>query len=281
MSDLGWIKLHRQSLESSVWTNATVWKVWCWCLLKANHKARKFIFNGEEIEVSPGQFITGRVKAAKESCVSEQQWRTATKILESTGRITIKPTNKFSIITILKWKQYQNDNQETNQPITNEQPINHQPLTTNKNEENVKNEDNTYMSNSTPAVLNQTGEHAGKMNETDFKAFWELYPRKEKKTVARVLFLAIDKTLLPTILSAVKKASAENNWKTDAGKYIPLPNNWLKEKRWEDEGVSLTTEQEISQLKKQYGAEEAIWEFEKIHGVGSANNYAQLFYNNQ
>lgn len=135
----GWIKLHRKSLESSVFSNLITWGVWCWCLMKAGHQKAKFPFNGKDIELYSGQFITGRAIGASECHISEQQWRTAINYLKSTSRITIKSTNKYSIITIQKWNSYQQDNQQTNQPVTNKQPATNQQITTNKNVKNDKN----------------------------------------------------------------------------------------------------------------------------------------------
>lgn len=62
--------------------------------------------------------------------ISEQSIRTALTKLKSTSEITIQPTNKFSIITICKYEDYQRResstgqhiNQQTNQQLTNNQP---------------------------------------------------------------------------------------------------------------------------------------------------------------
>lgn len=140
--DNGWIKLHRKSMESTIWKNPMVWFVWSWCLMKANHKDNQFPFNGKDIVVKNGSFITGLNSAQSQlPTLSIQNIRTALDYLESTNRITIKSTNKFSVITIVKWEEYQQDNKQTNKPLTNEQQTTNKPLTTNKNvkkEKNVK-----------------------------------------------------------------------------------------------------------------------------------------------
>ncbi len=132
-----WIKTYRKSMESSVWLKSpVVWMVWCWCLLKASHKGSKFPFNGDDMEIQPGEFITGRDKATSEMPISTQQWRTAMDYLAKTERLTIKKTNKFSLVTIKNWAEYQ----ASNQPVTNQQPTSNQPVTTYKNDKNVKND---------------------------------------------------------------------------------------------------------------------------------------------
>jgi hypothetical protein len=82
-----------------------------------------------------GQFVFGRKKAAKELRLSEQEIRTLIVFLLNSGNLTIKSTNKFSIITIVNWHIYQvsiEDDQPSNQPTTNQQ------LTTYKNVKNIK-----------------------------------------------------------------------------------------------------------------------------------------------
>ncbi len=136
MSNNGWVKLHRTSLESSVFEDPKTWMIWCWCLMKASHTGKKFPFNGKDMTLTPGQFVCGRNKALKElKGISAQSYRTALAYLISTSRITIQTTNRFSIITITKWDEYQQINQPDNQPLTNKQPATNQPLTTYKKDQ--------------------------------------------------------------------------------------------------------------------------------------------------
>jgi biotin operon repressor len=69
------------------------------------------------MELKAGQFITGRKKLAEELGFSEQQIRTAISKLESTGEISVFSTNKYSIITVTNWENYQGDSNE--QPTEN------------------------------------------------------------------------------------------------------------------------------------------------------------------
>jgi hypothetical protein len=132
----GWIKLWRKSLEAGWLKNHRLWAFWTWCLLKASHQDHKQLVGLQEVALSPGQFVFGRTKAAKELGLSEQQIRTSLNFLKRAGNLTIKSTNKFTIITIVNWDIYQNtiqDDQPSDQPITNHQ------VTTNKNGKNGKN----------------------------------------------------------------------------------------------------------------------------------------------
>ncbi len=142
----GWIKLHRCSFEKDWLKNHNMWVFWTYCLLKANHKKGIIVFNGKEVELNPGQFIFGINKACEEINLTPQKIRTVLKKLKKMENITIKSTNKYSIISITNWEIYQSDeeesNNQTNKQITFKQHSNNIQITTNKNVKNVKNEKN-------------------------------------------------------------------------------------------------------------------------------------------
>ena len=131
----GWIRVYRRSLDSSVWKNPIVWMVWSWCLLKANHENTTFPFNGKDFLVKRGQFITGRNKALKELPITAQQYRDTLVYLSNSERVVLKPTNKFTLITIVKYGDYQDKNYKR----TNKEPTKNQQRTTYKNDNNDKN----------------------------------------------------------------------------------------------------------------------------------------------
>ena len=111
--------------------------------MKSTHKQYKCLIGLQEIELNPGQFVFGRKKCSIETGLSEQIVRSCLLSLKSTNNLTIKTTNKFSIISITNWDSYQVDECEFNQQITskptNNQPTNNQQITTYKNIKNIKN----------------------------------------------------------------------------------------------------------------------------------------------
>ena len=127
----GWVKLWRKSIDSGLIKNHNVWIFWTYCLMKANHeKDYKCVVGFQEVILQPGQFIFGRKKAAEETELSEQKIRTCLEFLKKYKNLTIKTTNKFSVITIVNWVTYQNKedeiNQQSNQHLTSRQPtLNH------------------------------------------------------------------------------------------------------------------------------------------------------------
>lgn len=141
MDNQGWIKIHRKLLNTSFANKPNIAWLFVVILLKANHKENKFLFNKEEVIIKPGQLLTGREELSKITGLSVMQVRYGLECLKVTSTISIKTTNKFSVITILKYSQYQSLNQQSNQPVTNKQPTSNQPVTTNNNVKNVENEE--------------------------------------------------------------------------------------------------------------------------------------------
>jgi len=146
----GYVCLWRKSIDSMVFANPEVWKLWCLCLMKANHKNRWISIDGwiEPIKVRPGQFITGRFSLHKDYYPRKKKinksprtvWRWL-QILEKYDNLTIRNYNKFSIITINKWECYQTNDQQ----MTNRRPTDDQQMTTNNNDNNDKNKRIPYQ----------------------------------------------------------------------------------------------------------------------------------------
>lgn len=146
---VGYIKLYRKISESFVWTNSDMFKLWCLCLMKASHEDRKFLFNGQEVRLSSGQFVTGRDAIAKEFnqgatsdqlIVSRTLWRWL-KRFEKEEMLSISSTPKYSVITINNWNQYQANDQQ----LSSDCPSSVQQLSTNKNDKNDKNDKNNNI----------------------------------------------------------------------------------------------------------------------------------------
>ena len=150
----GWIKIHRKLTEWEWYSDTKTFRVYMHLLLTANHQ--KTNWRGETIQA--GQVLTGRHQIAKSVDLSEQNVRTALTNLQTTNEITIKSTNRYSIISINKWSDYQQEltsQQTSNQPAS--QPTTNQQLTTSKNVKKNKNIRNIYISkfNSLETINNQ------------------------------------------------------------------------------------------------------------------------------
>lgn len=140
----GWIKVYRKVMNSFVWTNSDMFKLWMLCLMKANHTHNKFLFNGREVSVSSGEFVTGVNVMASEfnqgvrrdkAIAGRTLWRWLKKF-ESAGMLSIKSTTQYSVISVLNWDEYQ----QSVKPVTSDGQSTVKRLSTNNNDKNVKNE---------------------------------------------------------------------------------------------------------------------------------------------
>lgn len=142
MSNQGFITLHRKLLDNPIIANEGLFQLFVVLLLMAAHKETKFIWNGKEQTLQRGQLITGRFTLAEKLGVNPN---TIYKRLQTLGRMGIvntKSNNKFTLITIVKYSQYQDkdDNGNTksnNQVTTKEQQSN--TYNNDNNENNVTN----------------------------------------------------------------------------------------------------------------------------------------------
>lgn len=106
----GWVTLHRKFLQWEWFDIPEMVKFFIYLLLMAGHSERKY----RGIQLQRGQIITSTPIMMKDTKLSEQQIRTCIKRLKSTGEITCKSTNKFTIITICNYDRYQNEDLPTN-----------------------------------------------------------------------------------------------------------------------------------------------------------------------
>ena len=133
----GFVYIHRKLLDWEWYGDPVVRSVFIHLVLLANFTDKKW----RGTIIKRGQVITGRKKLAQTLGFSEMQIRTVLNKLKSTNEITIKTTNKNSVITVNNYDEYQNNNQQPNQQITNKQPTNNQQITT-TNKDNKDNKDN-------------------------------------------------------------------------------------------------------------------------------------------
>lgn len=129
----GWIKLHRQLLESRWGSNLEMMGFWASLLMMANHKTA-FTYDGTQI--NPGQLMTSRDALSSKFKLSPSKIYRMLSALSDAKQIEQRTSNKNTIITITNWVDYQ----ECEQQMNNKRTTGEQPVNTNKNVKNVKNE---------------------------------------------------------------------------------------------------------------------------------------------
>lgn len=118
MNDNSWVKLYRKLLQSPIFENEKALKIWIWCLLKASYKDREQLVGLQVVNLKSGQFIFGRKKASEELRMTESIIYKYIKLLEDLQMISIESNNKFSIVTVEKWKDYQIEDLKSNNKVT-------------------------------------------------------------------------------------------------------------------------------------------------------------------
>ena len=143
---VGWIKLHRKTINSAIFDNPHLLKMWIWCLLKATHDEYEQMVGLEKITLKQGQFITGRNKGSAELSVNQSTWYKHIKTLEKMQMVELKSNNKKTVVTIVNWALYQGNENNCNNKITTKEQQNNNKITTkeqqnntNKNIKNIKN----------------------------------------------------------------------------------------------------------------------------------------------
>lgn len=136
----GWIKLHRSINDSAVASHPEYLAVWVHLLLRAQHKPCECIIGRQVVNLLCGQFVFGRIKFSAEIGVSENKVRAALDVMKSLNMITIKSMAKFSIISIVKWKEYQAESPANNHETASTSPAPSQQAATYKNVKNVNND---------------------------------------------------------------------------------------------------------------------------------------------
>lgn len=98
--------------------------LWVEILLSANWEEKTWM----DIKVKRGEFITSLEHLSERTGLSVQQVRTILKHLIS-NEIDVKSTNKYTLIRVLKYSKYQDNNRKL---TNNQQTTNKQLTTTNK-----------------------------------------------------------------------------------------------------------------------------------------------------
>jgi len=138
-------------METSFYKDSYAYHLATHLIYRANHKDNKMVFNGDEIIIKRGQVLTGRYKLAQETGIGISTIRRKLKLLQKIGFLTIKTTNKFSIVTIVKYSSYQEYKASGGQQVSHQETHQQdQQKTTNNNVKNVKNNNNILLGPKVP-----------------------------------------------------------------------------------------------------------------------------------
>jgi hypothetical protein len=199
------------------------------CLLRANHKPQAW----RGIIIPAGSFVTSYAHLAEENGMSVRNVRTSLKRLKSTNEVTSESTSQYSIITVVKWADYQSGEDDSDTPndtqndkqVTSERQASDKQVTTNKKVKNVENK----IKNKDLFIADE--------REVWFDNFWTLYPKHIGRKTAHQKFMLHIKTetTYQAIINDLRTRTKSDAWTRDDGRYVPNPTTYLNQERWHDE----------------------------------------------
>lgn len=136
----GFVKIHRKLLNWGWYQDNVVKGVFLHLLLTASFRESQW--QGRTIQ--PGQVVTSYGRLAEDLGFGVRRIRTALDKLKSTGELTSEATNKYQLITIVNWEDYQCYDDEETELVTNNASVNrqstdNQPTINRQHRKNVKN----------------------------------------------------------------------------------------------------------------------------------------------
>lgn len=189
----GFVKIHRKLLQWGWYQDNVVKGVFLHLLLTAAFQDSMWM--GRMIK--KGQVVTSYNSLAQDLGFGVRQIRTAINKLKSTGEITSEATNKFTIITVVNWEEYQCFEKEVTNETTNKETFNRQATdiqeTFNrqhrKNVKNVKNVKNSVCDTT------HAPDHSLKipfaefvtMTNAEYNALIEKYGESDTKRMIEIL----------------------------------------------------------------------------------------------
>jgi len=130
----GWIKLHRSLIDWQYWDDHNTTRLLIFLLVIVNHEQKKWL----GIIIEPGQIVTSFEKLSFKTGMSISQIRRSIKLLENDNQITRKTTNKFQLITLVKWDELQIETPLNDKQNNKKQQSNNNQTTTTKECKEIK-----------------------------------------------------------------------------------------------------------------------------------------------
>ncbi len=147
MAEKGWISIYRKIRESWVWKEKKFDKTHAWIdlLLSASHKDKKIFFDGNLYEIDRGSFITSIRKLCEHWGWSNTKVKKFLNLLQNDEMITYKSDTKKTIITIVNYNVYQDQDDAESDTETSQK--HHSNITETSQKHTINNINNINNSN--------------------------------------------------------------------------------------------------------------------------------------
>jgi len=212
-----WVKSYRKFREWEWYKTPGMFHLFHHLIYGANHKDNKW----QGMEIKRGQIVTGRDKLSQQTGLSPRQIRTCLHRLQESQELTIKTTNRFSIITICNYDKYQvaesDSDQQSDQQATSKRPASDHKQEL-KNDKNGKNKE---------------------IYSVSFLKFWDFYLGKNKGSKLTA-FTEWNKNGHPEVESLIEMHRKQGDQKRELkenGEFCPEwphVSTYLNQARWEE-----------------------------------------------
>lgn len=117
MQDEGWVKIHRKIWSNPLMKNNNYLAVWIWLLTHAEYRdeneAGSVFWEGKKIKLRKGELSCGLFLIAEEIGTTKSTVERALNAFSNENQIEKRAGNKFTLVLVKNWEQYQ-DKRETN-----------------------------------------------------------------------------------------------------------------------------------------------------------------------
>jgi uncharacterized phage protein (TIGR02220 family) len=164
----GWVRLYRSIRDKGWFKKSEYVHLWIYLIVEASHTEKEYLWNGKNIKLKAGQFITGRKKISENTGICQSNVERILKCFENEQQIEQLKTSTSRCISILNYEQYQVSEQRLGQRQDNGRTTAGQRQDTKQECKELKNEYKDYIT-----FLNETFNRKYKgadKIETSFKA---------------------------------------------------------------------------------------------------------------
>jgi hypothetical protein len=170
----GWVKLHRKIFKNKVvCKDSDHFMVWCYLLTNAIHSTYPIRFNGEDIELQPGQLVTSCRMIQEDTGIDKSKVSRILRSFKEQNQISQQQTPNKTLITIVNWSEYQekkvrheNEKSETRK----NEKVRHDKNVVDKSDKrsniNNKNVDNFSKNKEVETRKNEKVRHENEKSET-------------------------------------------------------------------------------------------------------------------
>ena len=202
---LGYIRVYRNLINWEWFTDVNTSHLFVYCMLRANHSSQKW--QGKTLK--KGTFITSLSKLADNTGLTIRQVRTSLNKLKTTNDLTYTTTNKFTVINVrayCDWQNLKNENDKQNdtdndKQMTRKRQTNDKQMTTDNKENNKRDYIHNLSLSERELLINFSKENCN--DKRKYKAYFnKLLENGDYKTILEDLK---QKELQKSKLLAMKK----------------------------------------------------------------------------